>query len=108
MCPLSDEPGGVVWLDGLTTVPDCGGAMKMIARYSRRHGLGQLYEHGLAVWDDKTETFRKHSIYPLHEHWRFPMGHPAEYHERETIYRLFAPQFPTVRCPGRLDAIADS
>jgi hypothetical protein len=108
MCPLPKEPGGVVWLDGLTTVPDHSGEDRLIARYSRRQGLGQLYEQGLAVWDDKKEIFRKHCIYSIHEHWRFPTGHPARIQDHGTNYLLFAPQFPTVRCRATLDDIADS
>jgi hypothetical protein len=107
MCPLSNEPGGVVWLDGLTVVPDRAGNQRMIARYSRRNGMKNLFEHGLAVWNDRTETFQKHVVYPLDEHWRFPTGYPATYAQHGKNYRLFTRQFPVVRALGTLQSIAD-
>jgi len=107
MCPLSNEPGGVVWLDGLTVVPDRAGNQRMIARYSRRNGMKNLFEHGLAVWNDRTETFHKHVVYPLDEHWRFPTGYPANYAQNGKNYRLFTRQFPVVRALATLPSIAD-
>lgn len=107
MCPLPDEPGGVVWLDGLTTVPDRNGTAQLVARYSRRQGMGKIYEQGLVVWNQKASVFEKYHVYPLQEHWRFPTGHPAAYREKQREYRLFSPQFPTVRAPAAIDALAD-
>ncbi len=108
MCPLADEPDGVVWLGGLTVVPDRTGKQCLIAHYSRRNGLKNLFEHGLALWNDNTETFQKYVVYPLDEHWRFPTGYPAEYLDHEKTYRLFTRQFPVVRAMATLQAIADS
>jgi hypothetical protein len=107
MCPLADEPGGVVWLDGLTVVPDRTGKRCMVARYSRRDGLKKLYEHGLAVWNDRSEIFQKHVVYPLKEHWRFPTGYPSNYPDQGKVYRLFTRQFPVVRAVGTLQALAE-
>ncbi len=107
MCPLPEEPEGVVWLGGLTVVPDHTGTLRMVARYSRRAGLTKLLGHGLAIWDDRTAIFRKYKVYPLAEHWRFPTGHPAIYVDGGIEYRLFNPQFPTLRAIAKLGAIAD-
>lgn len=108
MCPLPDEPGGVVWLSGLTVVADHTGAERMAAHYSRREGLGKVFEHGLALWDDQSRIFNKYVIYPADAHWRIPSGHPAVYMDKGIEYRLFSPQFPTVRAVAKLTAIADT
>ncbi len=108
MCPLPDEPGGVVWLDGLTTVPDRNGTLRLVARYTRRKGMGKIYEQGLAVWNQKAGEFEKYHVYQPKEQWRFPIGHPAAYRENGREYRLFSPQFPTARAAAALHALADS
>ena len=108
MCPLPEEPVGVVWIGALTVVPDHAGSQRMIAHYSRRDGLSKLFEHGLALWDDSSQVFRKYAVYSLEEHWRLPTGHPAAFVDHGTEYRLFSPQFPTVRAAATLEAIADS
>ncbi len=108
MCPLPDEPGGVVWLDGLTTVGDRQGTEQLTARYSRRQGMGKIYEQGLAVWNRKAGVFEKYHVYPPAEQWRFPIGHPAVYREKGREYRLFSPQFPTVRATASLGGLTDS
>ncbi len=111
MCPLASEPGGVVWLGGLTVIPGPKGAELMVAHYSRRASLTKMLEHGLALWDDKMQIFRKYSVYAYHETWRMLGGHPAVYVEAGKEYRLFAApstHFPTVRVPATLSAIVDS
>ncbi len=105
MCPLPGEPKGVVWLDGLTTVADRQGRRRLIARYSRRNGLISLLEHGLAVWNDSAQIFEKAAEYPLHEHWRFPAGHPSTVQDQNSLYLLFSPQFPVVRVKANLNAV---
>jgi hypothetical protein len=55
MCPLK-EPG-LVWLDGLLTVRDPQGNERMVAKFARLKGLGEVLEHGLVVFNDATETF---------------------------------------------------
>ena len=107
MCPLPGEPGGVVWMSGLTVVPDRSGRMRMVALYSRRHGLGRIYEQGLAIWNDHKNVFQRHAIFPLAETWRLPTGHPSDYAEPGKNYRIFNPEFPTVRVEATLDAVAD-
>jgi len=56
--PLSPmkEPG-LVWLDGLITVKDNEGQMRMVAKYARLKDLGDVRERGLVVFNDATESF---------------------------------------------------
>ncbi len=50
------EPG-LVWLDGLLTVKDPQGNERMVAKFARLKGLGDVLERGLMVFNDDTETF---------------------------------------------------
>jgi hypothetical protein len=55
MCPFK-EPG-LVWLDGLVTVRDPRGKERMVAKFARLKGLGEVLERGLVIFNDATETF---------------------------------------------------
>ena len=55
MSPLK-EPG-LVWLDGLLTVEDHDGRERMVAKFARLKGLGDVRERGLVVYNDATEKF---------------------------------------------------
>jgi len=55
MCPLEEQ--GLVWLDGLITVRDPQGNRRMVAKFARLKGLGEVLERGLVVFNDATETF---------------------------------------------------
>ncbi len=107
MCPLPDEPSGVVWIDGLAVVPDRTGRMRMMAHYSRRRGLSHVYEHGLAAWDDQREIFEKYAVFPSQDHWRLPAGHPVTLIDHGQTYCLFNVPFPVVRVPALLEDAAD-
>ena len=53
-----DEPG-VKWMTGIMTVSDETGRQRLLARYDRRKGLAERYEHGLLVYNDEKEIFEK-------------------------------------------------
>ncbi len=53
-----DEPG-VKWLTGLMVVRNDNGRENMVARYDRRKGLAERYEHGLLLYNDEKEVFEK-------------------------------------------------
>ncbi len=55
MAPFK-EPG-LVWLDGLLTVPDPQGNERMVAKFARLSGLDKVLERGLMVYNDDTDTF---------------------------------------------------
>ncbi|HRS11953.1 MAG TPA: hypothetical protein P5068_18605 [Sedimentisphaerales bacterium] len=55
MAPLK-EPG-LVWLDGLLTVPDPQANERMIAKFARLSGLDKVLERGLMVYNDDTDIF---------------------------------------------------
>ncbi len=89
MIPLPERPKGVIWIDGVCTVPDENGVEKLVAHYSRRKGLAEELEHGLAVFDDERAVFVAAQELPLEEKWRFPHGHPEVFMEGGKKWLLF-------------------
>lgn len=55
MAPLQE--GGLIWLDGLLTVPDRQGRERMVAKFTRLQSLDKVLERGLMVFNDATQSF---------------------------------------------------
>lgn len=100
------EGPGVVWLEGLAPVDD-GGRRRLVARYSRLKGLGEMLEHGLAIFDDQGAVFRKHCQFDMADQWHCPRGQATEQTAEGTKYLLFASPYPIVRVPATLAAVSD-
>jgi hypothetical protein len=56
MLPLPGE--GLVWIEGLIPVTDPDGEERLIATYTRQHGLQPPVERGLALFDDTLQVFK--------------------------------------------------
>jgi len=108
MMPLKERPEGVIWIDGVCVVPDEKGNEAMIAHYSRRKGLADQLEHGIARWDDTTNTFLPILELPLAEKWRHPHGHPILHEFDGKKWLLSGNPGLNVRVPATLAAILDS
>ncbi|MBA4186646.1 MAG: hypothetical protein C0467_01370 [Planctomycetaceae bacterium] len=108
MMPLAARPEGVIWIDGLCTVPDEKGVEKLVAHYSRRKGLADELEHGIAVFDDARAVFEPVKELPLAETWRFPRGHPEPYEEAGKKWLLCGQAAIDVRVPATLKDVLDS
>jgi hypothetical protein len=62
---VANIPGdGPKWLFGLMTIPDRTGRERLLARYDRIRNLAEVYETGLAVFDDEARVFRKLAPFP--------------------------------------------
>jgi hypothetical protein len=107
MLPLAERPEGVIWIDGVCVVPDRNGQERLLCHYSRRKGLEQQLEHGLAVFDDAQQIFVPVRTYPQTERWRHPFGHAVRWQEGEREYVLFGNPAPVVRVPARYEAVCD-
>jgi hypothetical protein len=107
MMPLPQRPEGVIWIDGLCTVPDEKGVEKLVAHYSRRKGLAEQLEHGIAVFDDERAVFVPAKELPLTEKWRFPHGHPEVHADGGKKWLLFGNPVPGVRVPATLEDVLD-
>lgn len=107
MMPLPERPEGLVWIDGVCTVPDEHGVEKLLAHYSRRKGLAGEYEHGIAVFDDVRAEFVPLKQLPLDEKWRFPHGHPEIHAGGGRPWLLCGNPATNVRVPLTLAAVLD-
>jgi hypothetical protein len=107
LIPLSERPEGVIWIDGVCTVPDEKGTERLVAHYSRRKGLARELEHGLAVFNDEQKVFEVEKALPLTERWRFPRGHSVMYEEGGTKWLLFGNPTPTVRVRAKWADLLD-
>lgn len=104
MCPM---PGtDVVWLDGLIVVPDEVGREQMVAHYTRRKGMTEAYEHGIVVFDEKTQTFANPTVFDPKDQRRCPHGHAFRVREQDTDYYLFASPFAVMRVKADLAHVA--
>jgi hypothetical protein len=108
MMPLKERPEGVVWIDGLCVVPDDKGLETIVAHYSRRKGLADELEHGIARWDDDSATFQPILQLPLAEKWRHPHGHPIIHEFDGKKWLLSGNPGLNVRVPATLPAILDA
>lgn len=107
MMPLPERPEGVIWLDGVCTVEDSNGRQRLLAHYSRRKGLADQWEHGIALFNDRTTSFEPAMQLPLEETWRHPRGHATRYEDQGRRWLLFGNPEPVVRVPATLEAVLD-
>ncbi len=107
MMPLPQRPEGVIWIDGVCTVPDKKGVEKLVAHYSRRKSLAKQLEHGIAVFDDERSLFVPTNELPLDEQWRFPHGHPVVLEEGGQTWLLCGHPALNVRVPKTLKDVLD-
>lgn len=103
MCPLPGE--GVVWIEELMTLADESGEERLIARYMRMKNLGEMLEHGLAMFNGEKEVFEKITEFDLENRWRHPRGHSNRVTDGGVEFFVFAKPFPNVRVRADLDAL---
>jgi hypothetical protein len=94
MMPLT-EPGPV-WMDGVFTLNDGFGQERLLAHYSRMRDLGTVLEHGLALFNDATQTFQRYTPFDLQAPV-VPRGHAFRHTDDGVEYVYFAEDYPNVR-----------
>ncbi|MBX9678603.1 MAG: hypothetical protein K2X38_07545 [Gemmataceae bacterium] len=107
MMPLPERPEGVVWIFGVFVAPDKNGTPRMVGHYSRRKGLAEELEQGIAVFNDEKQIFESAKLLPKGETWRFPKGHPIRWKGDGKDWILFGSPNPNVRVLATLDAALD-
>jgi hypothetical protein len=107
MMPLPERTEGVIWIDGVCTVPNENGVERMVAHYSRRKSLAEVLEHGIAVFDDERAIFVPAKELPLGEKWRFPHGHPDVFEDSGQKWLLFGDPALNVRVDATLKDMLD-
>jgi hypothetical protein len=107
MMPLPARPEGVVWITAVCVVPDADGKECLVGHYTRRKNLRDELEHGLAQFDDTTQTFAVAKQRAATERWRYPRGHPIPWEADGQRWLLFGSPCPNVRVPARLADVLD-
>ena len=107
MCPMTRNVPIMVWLDGILTVPGDKGEERLVARYAQMKSLGEMLEQGLAVFNDRTETFEKALEFDLKDRWRHLQGHPVRLKDGGEEYALFPMPYPVVRVRADLKRVSD-
>jgi hypothetical protein len=108
MCPMTrgNQPI-LVWLDGVMAAPDDKGEDRLVARYAQMKSLGEMLEHGLAIFNDRTETFEKAAEFDPKDRWRHPQGHPVLLKDGGEQFALFPAPYPAVRVKADLKHLKD-
>ncbi len=105
MLPVDDP--GAVWLWGLISVPDENNAETLVAHYSRHLSLGNMVEHGIAVWDDRAQRFIKKVTFDLENKWRIPQGQAFRHRDANGDFVYFAEPFAVTRVPAHVSDLLD-
>ena len=104
MCPFEREV--LIWIEGVASAPDASGADRLIARYMRMKSLGEMLEHGIAVFRDDGEEFEKGAVLPRGER-RMPHGQSLRVEDASGDWIYFGNPFPNVRVRRKFEALID-
>jgi hypothetical protein len=107
MIPYPEHKDGVIWISGLVVVPNSKGEERMVCRYSRRKGLAEELEQGIAEFDDEKQIFVPVTHQPLDEKWRFIDAHPIVFEEGGNRWLMWGDAAMTVRVPATFEAVCD-
>lgn len=105
MCPIEGQPGPV-WFDGLLTVADPGGRERMLCHFARIKTLGEMYEHGAAVYDDGKEKFEPVNRIAL-DAPLFMRGIAMRSSAEGGDYWYFCTPLPYIRCRADYNNLID-
>ena len=106
MCRLGVKEGPV-WIDGLLTITDATGRERLVCHYSHVKTLGEVLDHGLAIFNDDKAEFEKIVEFPLADSVRCPHGHPIRYRDASGDWIYFGQPFPMSRVKADLKHLAD-
>lgn len=102
-----EDPKGVVWIDGITTVNDDEGKERLVGHFSRRPGLDEAYEQGMMIYNDPRDLFEVETRIPVDDQWRYLQNHPIRVREGDADYLMSGIPFPWTRVPAKLSAVMD-
>jgi len=104
MVPMNDP--GLVWVDGVFTVPDNAGQERLLTHFSRVQGDFTVLEHGLALFNDTSQIFERFRPYAL-DAPIMPNGHAFRHSVDGQEYIYFAGNYPNVRVKADWDHVTD-
>jgi hypothetical protein len=100
MCPDDQFGGGLKWIEGVMTVPDESGEIRLYARVAAGTGLEKTREWHLAVFDDEKQSFR--SV----QRWDIGEGHDSSHPFYARVERVdYVYLYPNYRVPARGEAL---
>ena len=95
--PMAQMPGdGPTWISGLTVVKDQKGKERMLATYVKVHAPMEVYQRGLAGFDDDRGEFAKIAEYKLSDPL-YADGHSVSDRDARQEHIHFATPYPLVR-----------
>lgn len=101
------EKDGVIWIDGVSLVPDHTGREVLVCHYSRRAGLAEELAHGIAVFDESAEIFRSAAVRAPGA-WQIPRGHPTRWTDPDgAAWLLIGDPFLLTRVRATLADVLD-
>ena len=106
MIDVPDEEG-VVWIHGVCSVTDAKQQPQIVTQYSRRKGLEEPMEQGIALWNNQRKMFEVLDVIDLKESWRIVRDHPIQRAIDGIDYLCFGNPFPISRVPATLEAVRD-
>jgi hypothetical protein len=105
--PICPEPKeGMKWLCGLATVPDEAGTDRLVAHFWRMKSLGEAYERGVVLWNDRTGVFDPVTRLPPDE-MKWPFSQTFKHATGGTEHVYFAAPYPHVRVKADLASFKD-
>ncbi len=105
MLPI--EGPGPVWLDGLMIIPDSDGTEQLYCHWIRVKSLGEIYERGLARYNDETDHYEPIASLPVDSEIR-PYGHPVELTTQRGREYFFGAPFANLRVAADVEAIKEA
>jgi hypothetical protein len=105
--PTAAMPGpGPTWIGGLVVVPDKEGKERLFASYVKVRPPLEVYEHGLAVFNDDRQAFEKVTTFPERAP-AYPGGHPFLHTTDGTSHVYFAQPYPLLRVRADAESLPD-
>jgi hypothetical protein len=102
MCRLGVSRG-LIWADGFATVLDDANKERLVCHYAHMQSLEKMLGHGLAIYDDQREEFRRLAKLDMKDLWRWPaQAHPIHRNVGGTDYLFLGGVYPTIRVPATL------
>jgi hypothetical protein len=93
---------GLVWTDGVLTVPDENGRERLVAHYSRVKSLDERLEHGLMIFNDQTQQFEKLVRFDVKKFAHWEAGQALRVRENGADYFYFCTPLATTRVKATL------
>ncbi|CAN5646117.1 DUF4185 domain-containing protein [soil metagenome] len=106
MAPIVES--GLIWIDGLLTLPDETGRERLLCHFSHHKDLGTRLESGLLIFNDEKQEFERLKLIPLD----FPLApsgfsQPGKWKDGGVDYILFNGPYPNVRVPADMKSFTD-